>query len=210
MNRDQLKTGFVWLTLIVTALIARSTPVYGEDDCIRHECSNDYVSAEQEFQTGPVLGDEMLMWDAVPSWRDRDCVSDGSRPCTTDLNRRCYEVALYPEMLVIHRSCEETVFNQRFQVWVYYPPSVGYCPYAVKETDHPVYGLTYGYVVRNCEGPVCSDWAPKTADGEQDFVEIIGGEYACFGVSNGARCEERCYPGAQKIYPGIPDCPLPD
>jgi hypothetical protein len=69
--------------------------------------------------------------------------------------------------------------------------------------------MSHQYVIRACVGATCSDWGPKTADGEQDYVEFVGVDYACFGSENGERCEKLCYPEAPKMYREIPDCSDP-
>ena len=46
-------------------------------------------------------------------------------------------------------------------------------------------------------------------DGSQDYIEIVGDDYACFGSEDGERCERECYPGAPKMFSASPDCANP-
>jgi len=162
-----------------------------------------------ESQSDPILGDERIAWRQLLEWTIKSCPAGSVRPCIRDETRRCYEIALYPEKTVVHRICEMEKPNVFRQSWDYIPPGTSFSPYANDETSHPQYGVTYRYIVRACEGEHCGSWGPKTLNGDQDYVEIIGADYACFGSEQGARCEKRCYAGARKMFPEIPDCTDP-
>jgi hypothetical protein len=157
----------------------------------------------------PILGDERVSWRRLMEWVVKDCPAGSPRPCVREETRRCYEVALYPDETIVHRLCEMDDPNASQTIWSYFPPPTSFSPYAADAANHPQYGVRYRYIVRACEGELCSDWGPKTPDGDQDYVEILGVDYACFGSEQGARCEKRCYAGAKKMFPEIPDCSDP-
>jgi hypothetical protein len=173
--------------------------------CTTHECSNDFSDPAASSTEELIYGDEALSW-WTRGWRSRTCTPDPSVPCTTAANIRCIEVALYPELKTIRRVCEITKWSDTQEGWIYSEPVNSVSPYAVNAEDFPRIGNIYGYVMRNCVGPTCGDWLPKTTSGEQDSVQFIGVEYACFGSNTAGRCEERCYPGAPKMFSEIPDC----
>lgn len=198
-------TRILLLALAMTVVFTSVTPVRGELFCRRHDCSNDLLAVAEE----QVLGDELILWSALFEWTITECGTDGSVSCVNESNRRCYEIGLYPEQTVVGRVCDMEVIDVKNARFKYYPPTNSFSPYATDGTSHPRIGLTYKYVVRSCEGTICSQWGPRAADGSQDYIEIVGADYACFGSENGARCEKECYAGAPKMFSAIPDCTNP-
>jgi len=170
--------------------------------CVRDVCSNDPDNAgdAQHF------GDEVFVWQQLFAWHWKACPADRDTPCTTDQNRRCFEVARYPSYEIVGRRCEVTTWSDDLSTWIYEPPPPRFCPYAVDAAQFPWVGETVWYVVRSCTGGSCSDWSPRRSDGSQDYVEFVGVDYACLGSRAGRRCEEECYPGAPKRFAAIPDC----
>jgi hypothetical protein len=169
-----------------------------------HQCSNDFT---RNHRQDPVYGDELLVWLPNPAWVSRECDPSPTVPCLTKANLRCYELALYPELSIVTRRCENTEWNEEVEGWIYVPPPPAATPYGTEPALFPQYGAIYEYVVRACEGSSCGEWSQDPETSAALTVQIIGGQYACFGSDNGTRCEEACYPGAPKRFPPIPDCP---
>ena len=64
--------------------------------------------------------------------------------------------------------------------------------------DHgcfPREDTVYWFMVRGCDDEQCGAWT-------LEFVEFIGQPYACFRKG----CEERCYLGAPRRFPELPEC----
>jgi hypothetical protein len=64
--------------------------------------------------------------------------------------------------------------------------------------DHgcfPREDTVYWFMVRGCDSEQCGAWGI-------DYVEFIGQPYACFRSG----CEERCYLGAPRRFPDLPEC----
>jgi len=175
------------------------------DVCTTHECSNDYLDPASSVEDTPQYGDEVIAW-WTRGWRSRECVADPWVACTTGANKRCVEVALYPELKTIRRVCETTKWSESKANWLYFEPVQSVSPYAVNAENFPRIGSLYSYVIRNCVGPNCGEWLPQTPDGQQATIQFVGAEYACFGSNSQGRCEERCYSGAPKMFSEIPDC----
>jgi len=197
-------SGFLGVGLLLFVLV--TTPVL---PCVHHECSNDVDQPGPQDDSSVVHGDERLVWQPFLVWRRKTCGNDSRQPCSTSSNERCYEVASYPDLTTVKRLCEVTFWSPSAKKWSYRPPSTSFVPYAAGPEHFPRIGLRYRYVIRACNGTACSDWAPKTSDGEQDFAEFVGVDYACFGSENGRRCEKACYAGAPKMFREIPDCSNP-
>jgi len=191
------------LVLAVAFLLGGMAPADELEPCQGHECSNDFV--ETGSAEPAVFGDELFSWNRS-GWKRKRCSTIREVPCTTDSNRRCYEIATYPERKVVRRTCEKTRWSDELHRWAYEPPIGYFSPYAVYSEDFPRFGVDSGYIVRACVGPNCSDWSPRGPEGEQLTIDFQGGEYACFGSNENGRCEERCYPSARKMFPEIPDC----
>ena len=177
--------------------------------CVHHDCSNDVDSSGYQDNNSVVLGDERLVWKPLVAWQQKTCENDPQQPCTTGSNERCYEIASYPDLTTIKRLCEATFWSPTADRWSYEPPLTSFAPFAAGPEHFPQMGVPYRYVIRACAGPFCSDWAPKASDGELDYVEFVGVDYACFGSENGERCEKTCYAGAPKRFQEIPDCSDP-
>jgi chitodextrinase len=178
--------------------------------CVRHDCSNDVDWSGADNGNPAVLGDESLVWQPFVAWERKTCGDDPQQPCTTNSNERCYEIASHPDLTTITRLCEATFWSPTAEKWRYIQPSTSFVPYAMGAEHFPQIGLPHRYVIRACAGTSCSDWAPKTSQGGQDYAEFVGMEYACFGSENRNRCEKSCYSGAPKMFPEIPDCSDPD
>jgi len=196
--------------LVITILLAHCVgaaiwPADARSDsgCSSHSCSNDASSSDA------IYGDELLEWQPIDTWATKPCPGDESEPCTTAADERCYEVATYPELRVLFRLCERSVF-ERSEAWRYEPPQSSVSPYRVGPEDFPRYGESKAYVVRGCAGADCGAWAPRDPGGSQSSVDFVGGAYACFGQEQGRRCEKRCYSGAAKAFAEIADCDDPN
>jgi len=173
---------------------------------MNHECSNDSVVPGYKKADDAVYGDELFEWDPLAQWSTRNCPDNGSLPCVTSDNQRCYELALFPQLDVVSRRCDSARWLSGRDRWVYTPPPPNVTPYAVGFDHFPRYGSLHQYVVRACEGQYCGPWGPLGTDGSERPVGLYGGLYACFASVDGQRCEESCYPGAAKRFPEIPDC----
>jgi hypothetical protein len=189
-------------SILFTALLCIAD-AHADEVCRRHACSNDAIEEE------PVLGDERLEWTGLPQWAAKECPDSSHDPCTSDENRRCYEVASYPDGHVILRLCEQTVWVKSPGSWRYVPPRNTVSPYLAGPQDFPQMAQSHFYMVRACEGARCGPWAPRRPGGSQGYVEFVGAGYACFGVEDGKRCEKRCYASAPKMFPAIMDCEDP-
>jgi hypothetical protein len=194
---------FVFLAAAV--LLISVAPAQADLFCRRHACSNDQLDATND----PLLGDERVQWAPLSEWDTVKCEPAADPSCGADSARRCYEIALYPGQTVVARNCDVKLIDQLTGELILQPPVATFTPYATDSENHPCIGVGYHYIVRACVGTLCSDWGPNAVDGSQDFIEIIGADYACFGEENGARCEQECYPGAPKMYAEIPDCQDP-
>ena len=197
---------FCFLVVSSLLILLGTTPVH---PCVHHDCSNDVDQPGSQDDSSVVHGDERLVWSAFLPWADRSCRDHWRAPCTTDANERCWEIASYPDFTTIKRLCETTRWSASARRWSYYPPPRSFLPYALGPEHFPRIGVSHRYVIRACAGATCSDWGPKTIDGEQDYVEFVGVDYACFGSENGERCEKVCYSGAPKMFREIPDCSDP-
>jgi len=195
----------IFLVLILGVIVTSAAPVRSEFFCRRHDCSNDTLDSAEES----ILGDELIRWTPLSEWTVSECGADSLVACVKEANRRCYEIGLYPEETVVERVCDLEVVDTRNTRFKYIPPRPRFSPYATDESAHPRIGVTYKYMVRSCEGALCSEWGPRAIDGSQDYIEVVGSDYACFGTENGARCEKECYPGAPKMFSAIPDCAGP-
>lgn len=170
--------------------------------CLRHECSNDVVVA---LGDEPRVGDETMRWSPVAGWDNRDCSDSPWIPCTMPGQRRCYEIASLPDYKTVRMNCEWAEWTT--DGWRYHGPSTYFHPYKVSEEHFPRLGEDRRYVVRSCIGNDCSEWVPKTPQGDQDHVQFVGVEYECLALDGGDPCEEPCYPGAPTINSRIEDCP---
>lgn len=133
-----------------------------------------------------VWGDEKISWNPLLNWG-------------TDPGLRCYEIRELGTGTICARRCEST------DGWSRWGPTTWFEPQDFTTTPcFPRQGLTYEYSVRACAGSTCGNWSAN-------YVELIGGQTACFGNFGNPprRCEKPCHAGAPKRFPSIPACVPP-
>ena len=175
-------------------------------NCLRHDCSDDTLGE---------YGNEFITHDPAPEWATRSTA-------ITPETRRCYEYAAWDIPLDaythLQQNCDSWVWNEDQQRHIYQPPRPGFNPYAVKGEGvgswHPIYAIAYYFAMRSCIGhgteeERCGNWMPfiNGNPADRDYIELVGGLYACFRSNHQGFCEYRCTPGAVlQFYGNIREC----
>ena len=205
MTREEKRTilAAIWIILGIMILWTTLKPVGAQENCRRHDCSDDTVG---------VYGNEWITHDPASEWNTRSTA-------ITPETQRCYEYAAWDIPLDAYthltKKCDSWLWNDDLQGHVYQPPRPGFNPYGV-EGFHPPLAITFYFAMRSCIGldtpeQRCGSWQPFVNDDPlygPDYIELVGGLYACFN-SNPTQgfCEYRCTPGAVlQFYGNIREC----